>query len=127
MAKVTPVDLCLFAWQGAKSQVGFCWRAWPVAGDGVAKVVDAADIAALAHHGMKSARREPRKLGQRLQHEGQIRIDPSRPSSAQGVHDIHNAGFIQHAPNGGVMHAQLARNGPHAPALGLKQAKDLRT
>ena len=124
VAKVTPVHLCLFAWQGTQSQVGFGCRARSVAGDDVAKVVDATDKAGFAHHGMKSTGRECGELGQRLQYEGQVRIDPPCTLRAQGVHD---AGCAQHAPYGGVVHAQLARDGAHAPALSLEQAKDLRT
>ena len=75
MAEVTPVHLRLFARQATQTQIGFGFRARPMAGDQVAEVIGAAAIAAFAHHSIQPAGRQRRERLQRLADERQIRVD----------------------------------------------------
>ena len=75
MAEVSPVDLSLFARQGAQTKISFGFRARTVAGDQMAEVIGTAGIAAFAHHSIQAARRQRRECFQRLADERQIRID----------------------------------------------------
>ena len=60
LAEVRPVDLSLFARQGAQAQIRLGRRPRPVARDDGAEVIGGARIAALAHHAIQAARAQRR-------------------------------------------------------------------
>ena len=53
--EMPPIDLGLFARQGAQAQIGFRLGARPVTRDQVTEMAEAAAIAALAHHRIEAA------------------------------------------------------------------------
>lgn len=85
--EVRPVNLHLFARQGAQAQVGLGRGTRPVPRDEVAEVIGAARIAARLDHAVQAAGRQARKLRERLQDEGQIGVDrrgaAGRPEARQ--------------------------------------------
>ena len=118
-----PVDLRLLAGQGAQAQVGLGRRTRAHAGHEVAEVRAAAHVAALADHRVQPRGGERRELGQRLEEERPIRIDPAR-AQRRAVH--RRAVAAEHAPHGVAVHVQLPRDGAHAPLLDRVEAQDLR-
>jgi len=122
MAEVTPVHLCLFARQGAQTQIGFGLRTRPMAGDEVAEVIGAAGIAAFAHHSIQAARRQRRECLKRLADEGQVRVDQR---SARRRADQWQTSLRQHAADHAVMHVQLTGDRAHRPLLDVVIAQDL--
>jgi hypothetical protein len=75
MAEMSPVDLSFFPGKRAQTQIGFGFRARPVAGDQVAEVVRAATIASAVGHDVQAAGGQRRECLQRLADEWQIRVD----------------------------------------------------
>jgi hypothetical protein len=79
MAEMSPVQLCPLARQATQPQIGRGLRSWPMAGDQVAEVNEAAAIAALAHHHIQPTGGQCRERLQRLPDERQNRVDLRRP------------------------------------------------
>ena len=122
VAEVGPVDLGLFARQGAQAQVGLGGWARAATGDAVAEVAGAADIAALTDHGVQTAGRERGVLGQGLADERQIGVHAAR---ARGDGRGCGARLLEYPPHGPMVHLQLPSDGAHEPVLDLEQAQDL--
>jgi hypothetical protein len=122
MPKMAPIDLGLFAGQGAQAQVGLGRGARPVQGDEVAEVVRPARVAALAGHLVQAAGGEGGELFQRLPDERQVRVELRRPPGQPGPRQ---AGLGQHPLHGAVVQAQLAGDGADAPFLGVVVTEDL--
>ncbi len=119
--EVGPVTLHLFTRQRAQAQVGLGRRPWPHRAHQVSEVAGLPRIAALAHHVMQPAGRQRRVLLQRLADEGPVRIDKAR---AQRHAWRRHVVFTQHTAHRVAVHVQLARDGPHAPALDREQTLD---
>jgi hypothetical protein len=122
MPEVAPVDLGLFAGQGAQAQVGLGRRARTVQGDEVAEMVRPARVAALAGHLVQAAGGEGGELPQRLPEEGQVGVDLRGALRMPGPGQ---AGLGQHPLHGAVVQAQLAGDGADAPFLGVVVTEDL--
>ena len=89
----------------------------------MAEVFGTAAIAALVHHHEQPRGGERRELGQRLEEEGTVRIDPAGPQR-RGLGG--QPRLREHALHGAAVHVQLSGDGAHAPVLGFVQAQDLR-
>ena len=123
MAEVPPVDLCLLARQRAQAQVGLGRRARAHAGDEVAQMRGAADVAALKQHLQQPRRGQRWELGERLQHERAVGVDAAGAQRRQ-MNGRVVAG--DHAPHDIAMHTQLPRDRSRAPLLDHVEAQDLR-
>ena len=78
MAEVAPVALHLLARQRAQAQIGLGDRTRAHAGDEVAEVLAAAAVATLADHAEQPHGSEFGELGEGLQDERPVHIDPAR-------------------------------------------------
>lgn len=121
MAKVSPVDLALFARQRPQPQVRLGCGPWPIQADQMPEVIRAALVSALAHHGMQPAGREVGEFGQGLPDERQIRVD-HRGAQLRAMPGL--SSLRQHTTHGRVMQVELARDGAAAPLLDVIQAQD---
>jgi len=122
-AKMAPVDLGLFAWQAAQTQIGLGRAARAVLGDEVTEVIGAAAVAAFMHHGKQAAGRQCWELLKCLQDERQVGVDRRRPRRRSGTRQT---GLHQHAAHYAVVHVQLRGDGADAPFLDMVVAQDLR-
>jgi hypothetical protein len=121
LAEVGPVALGLVPGKGAQTQVRFCRRAWPQAGNDGPEVIRGAGVTALAHHRVQARRPQRRVLGERRGDERQVRFRDRGPHRLLRRH----ARLCQHPAHRAVVHPQLPRNGSHRPVLGGVQAQDL--
>lgn len=123
VTEVSPVDLHLFARQGAQTQVGFRARAGSVTGDQVAEVIRTSGVTARLDHVVQARGAQARKLHQGLQDERQVRID------RRGTADRSQGRQSRLGEDTGdtvTMHVQLRGDGADAPAFGVVIALDLR-
>ena len=75
VAEVSPVDLALFARQGAQAQVGLALRPGPMTGDQVPEVIWFAGITPILDHLIEPTGTQARELGQSFADERQVRIN----------------------------------------------------
>ena len=120
---MTPIDLHLFARQGAQTQVGFALGTRSVAGNQVPEVIRTSGIAPGLDHVVQARGAQARKLRQGLENERQVGIDrrgtADRPQCGQ-------ARLREYAGDTVAMYVQLAGDGADAPALRVVMAQDLR-
>jgi hypothetical protein len=90
-------------------------------GDEVAEVVRSTKVAALACHHVQAACCEGWKLLERLQDEGQIRVNAAGARLA----DAGQSSLLQDALDGAVVDLQLAGDGAHTPTFDMVVAQDL--
>ena len=123
MAKMSPIDLSLFARQGTQTQISFRRRPWSVTSNDMAELALPTAIAALLHHHVQTACPQGRELRQGLVNEWQIRVDFR--GAAQPL-DARQAGLGQHPGDRVTVHAQLLGNSSDPPAFSMVIAQDLR-
>jgi len=119
-----PIDLCLFAGQGAQPQKRFAERSWPQRTHQPAQLHHRAAIAARAQHLVEPRGPQLGVLLQRLAHERQIGIELRGPRLC-APHRVKAFGLdgVQH---GVAMHAERGGDGTDLPVLGVEQPADLR-
>ena len=122
LAERAPVDLCGFAWQGDDPAVDGAAGLGPQAPHEFAYGEDRTGIATLAHHLVDPRRAQPWVLRQGVADERQIRVDDAGPP-----HPGRDAWrlALDRGADRLTVEAELGRDGPDLPVLGVVQAPDL--
>ena len=124
LAEVRPVDLGLLARKGAKAQIRFTGPARAQRRDAVAEVVGAARVAPHLDHVEQPRGGERGEALQRLGDERHVGVELRGPSPALTL-ALHPC-LAEHPLDGGVVNAELARDGAHPPVLDEVVAQNLR-
>ena len=119
---MSPVDLGLFAWQRAQTQIGFPCRSRAQPSDDGTEVIGGARITTLAHHLVEAARAQGGELRQRLDDKGQVGLNHGGPYR---LLRHRHPGRCEYTADGRVMHAQLGGDSADRPVLGVIEAQDL--
>ena len=124
LAVVGPVDLGLLTGQGAKAKIRLARATRTELCDAVAEVVGGAGIAPRLDHVEQPRGGQRGEALQRLGDERHIRVElrGAARSLALALHPC----LAQYPLDGGVMDAELAGDGAHAPVLDEVPAQDLR-
>ena len=122
LAERAPVDLCGFAWQSDDPAVDGAAGLGPQAPHEFAYGEDRTGIATLAHHLVDPRRAQIRVLRQGVADERQVRVDDAGPPHAG--RDVWRLALDRGADRLTV-EAELGRDGPDLPVLGVVQAPDL--
>ena len=120
---MAPVDLHLFARQGAEAQVGFRLWSRPVAGNQMPKVIGAPRVAARLDHLVDPRCAQTRELKKRVLDKWKVGINGRRTADGS---QCRQASLAQHARNAVAMHMQLGGDGANRPVFGVVVAQDLR-
>ena len=122
LAERAPVDLCGFASQGDDPAVDGAAGLGPQAPHEFAYGEDRTGIATLAHHLVDPRRAQPWVLRQGVADERQIRVyDAGPPHAGRDVWRL----ALNRGADCLTVEAELGRDGPDLPVLGVVQAPDL--
>ena len=125
LAEVRPVDLALLTCQGAKAKIRLTRATRSELRDAVTEVVGSAGIAPRLDHVEQPCGGERGEALKRFGDELHVRVELRGASRALAF--ALDPCLAQHSLDGGVVDAELAGDGAHAPVLDEVPAQDLRS